>query len=271
MKKNFFATLIIVVLTLIMSFTLTSCDLFNRGNGSGSEDGSHSNGGKVSPENLDNAGKAALLDAIAQSIYKQENFVYDETAPQNAPIESGEKIDEERTEYIGLAKHYYICLAAVLELTADLYSDTDTAIENNKILKFFTDFNGTGSKDVGMLMMPVFKSGNVISIEMGVSGLGEADGYMYMEVEYDPETSEAVAYVYNEGVYCFSKSDGDYFYSSADKIGEEYNRLKQEFEDKLADEANIMMLDSDFQSSVNRFRAITYKSAQENFYGGFVG
>ncbi len=42
MKKNFFATLIIAAFIVVMSFSLTSCDLFNRGDGSGSNGGSSS-------------------------------------------------------------------------------------------------------------------------------------------------------------------------------------------------------------------------------------
>lgn len=36
MKKNFFATLIIVALVVVMSFSLTSCDIFDRGHGNNS-------------------------------------------------------------------------------------------------------------------------------------------------------------------------------------------------------------------------------------------
>ncbi len=61
MKKNFFATLIIVVLTLIMSFTLTSCDLFNRGDGSGSNGGG--NGSDEVMEGLDKSKLSALAIA----------------------------------------------------------------------------------------------------------------------------------------------------------------------------------------------------------------
>ena len=55
MKKNFFATLIIAALIVVMSFTLTSCDFFNRGNGSGSNGGDNSNDGDSVLNGLDSS------------------------------------------------------------------------------------------------------------------------------------------------------------------------------------------------------------------------
>ncbi len=63
MKKNFFATLIIAALIVVMSFTLTSCDFFNRGNGSGSS-GSEDDV-KIDKSKLSESASESLINQIA--------------------------------------------------------------------------------------------------------------------------------------------------------------------------------------------------------------
>ena len=63
MKKNFFATLIIAALIVIMSFLLTSCDIFDRGNGSGSS--GSKDGVKIDKSKLSESASESLINQIA--------------------------------------------------------------------------------------------------------------------------------------------------------------------------------------------------------------
>lgn len=208
--------------------------------------------------------KAALLEAIAQSIYEQENFEYNETATvsQNISSDLYDKIDEENnnTKFLGAAKFFGIMLASFLELTSDVYSNTNVAIEDNKILKLIADF--IEFEDLEFLIMPVFKSGNIISLDwMLLESDGMCINYYYMEVEYDPETLEAVTYEIL-GMFGILKSNGEYYFAgSTEYVDEEWKPFEQKFEEKVADENNIFIPDTDIRDSINRMTSIIEKAA----------
>ncbi len=161
MKKNFFATLIIVVLTLIMSFTLTSCDLFNRGNGSGSNGGGSGSEEGTVLEGLDRSKLTA--SAIANVALQQEILdVIDE------PLEiTKAKYKEALGVDISLSKEDIVNVVAETMVSGDkrdrsrsiIDPNTDKAfvmfnyylyneIKNNNINLSDVDFSDSSSLDV---------------------------------------------------------------------------------------------------------------------------